>query len=165
MTPIVLIFGVPMLVASVMLTPTGMGDVLYGVCMMSLVWLVVGPIVAWRVFLTELAFPSCGLGTLAALIDLWIGGAILVSVLLSLLGAMLDYSSTATGNPAGHILIPYRPSLGLKIGACTVCMFASCGVWGAFAGILPARVVIQGAFVTGLVAFGLLAAIAVILTS
>jgi hypothetical protein len=42
---------------------------------------------------------------------------------------------------------------GFLLAGFVLCMFVSCGVWGALAPILPRQVAIRGAFVTGSLLF------------
>jgi hypothetical protein len=72
----------------------------------------------------------------------------MVSAVFILLMAVGDYSPARPGP---------SPVAGFLLAAFVLCMFVSCGVWGAFAAILPREIAIRGAVVTGCLLFVVLA--------
>ena len=68
----------------------------------------------------------------------------MVAAVFNLLFAVSDYSP---GRPGPN------PTAGFVLAGFTVCMFVSCGVWGAFAALLPPKVVIRGALASGVLLF------------
>jgi hypothetical protein len=124
------------------------------------------PFVGWPLLLSEGISPSGGGSRVAAVIRLWLGGAVLASAIISLLATMLDYSPRPiTFDPHGHDLIPYAPRAGFLLGGLTLCMLLSCGVWGVIARIAPGGFVLRGAVVTGLLMFGAVVALGYVITS
>jgi hypothetical protein len=102
-----------------------------------------------------------GQSRLRAIISLWLGGAVLLSAVMNLLGSMGDYSSRSLPfNPARHTLIPYGPRAGLYLGTFTLCMLLGSGIWGALARIVPVQFVLRAAIVTGLLLFGAIVGLA-----
>jgi len=80
----------------------------------------------------------------AAVLNLWLGGAVLVAAVFNLLMAMADYSPMRPGP---------NPTAGFLLAGFVLCMFVSCGVWGAFAPIVSAKVALGGALTTGALLF------------
>lgn len=153
------IFGVPLVVATVLLSPQGLDYILHGVAMYSVVALLFLPFVAWPVLATEGIFPT-GASRKRAVLRLWLGGAVLVSAVMNFLGSALDYSPSGRGfDPAGHELIPYDPQLGLLIGGFALCLLIATGIWGVAARLMAPNSAVRGAFVTGLLLFGTMAGI------
>jgi len=68
----------------------------------------------------------------------------MVAAVFNLLMAVLDYSPARPGP---------NPTAGLLLAGFTVCMFVSSGIWGAFAAILPPKVSVGGALMTGALLF------------
>jgi hypothetical protein len=101
-------------------------------------------VVAWRTFLAVFAFPPAGTGRVAAVLEVWLGGTVLVAAVFNLLMAVGDYSPTRPGP---------NPTAGFLLAGFVVCMFVSCRVWGAFAAILPRDVAVGGALTTGVLLF------------
>jgi hypothetical protein len=152
------IFGVPLTVAAVMLAPQGLDYILNGVVRYAGVGLLLMPIAAWPIFLAQAVAPPPGQNRLWAIISLWLGGAVLVSAVMNLLGSMLGYSPQPLNfDPSGHQLIPYDPRAGALLGGFTLCMLVAFGVWGVLARVLPGVFVLRGALVTGLLLFGAVA--------
>src|ERR1700730_8320851 len=133
MSGVLLIFGLPMIVAAVLISPSALHDLVHGVLFYAILGLVL-PFVGWRIFLTVFAFPSSGTGRVAAVLNLWVGGTVMVPAAINLAIAVLDYS-------------PMRPrpnpTAGFLLAGLVLCMFVSCGVWGALAPILPRDVAIR----------------------
>jgi hypothetical protein len=143
MAAIVLIFGIPMILAAVLISPSALHNLVHGVLFYAIVGLGL-PIIGWRTFLTVFAFPPAGTGRIAAVVNVWLGGTVLVAAVFNLLMAVLDYSPMRPGP---------NPTAGFLLAGFVLCMFVSSGAWGAFAPILPRDVAICGAFVTGLLLF------------
>jgi hypothetical protein len=139
---IILIFAVPMVVAALLISPTGFHNLIHGLPLYAVFGLVL-PVVGWRTFLIEFALPSAADTRLAAVITVWVGGTVMVAAVFNLLMAVADYSPMRPGP---------NPTAGFLLAGFTVCMFVSCGVWGAFAAILPPNVAI-GALTTGALLF------------
>ena len=144
---VVLIFGVPMIVAAALISPTGFHNLIHGVPLYAALGLLL-PIVGWRTFLIEFVFPTAAATRVTAVIRLWVVGSVMVAAVINLLIAALDYSPARPGP---------NPTAGFLLAGLVLCMFVSCGVWGAFAAILPREVAIRGALVTGCVLFGIVA--------
>jgi hypothetical protein len=158
MIGVVLIFGPPLVVAATMLAPQGLDYILNGTVRYAGLVLLLLPFAAWPIFLAQAVAPPPGQSRLRAIVGLWLGGAILVSAIMNLLGSMLGYSAQPLNfDPAGHQLVPYTPQGGLLLGGFTVCMLVGTGIWGVAARVLPIRHVLRGALVTGLVLFGAVA--------
>jgi hypothetical protein len=68
----------------------------------------------------------------------------MVAAVINLVIAVLDYSPTRPGR---------NPTAGFLLAELVLCMFVSCGVWGALAPILPRRVAVRGALTTGALLF------------
>src|SRR5438105_2959479 len=135
-----------------MLAPQGLDYILNGVVRYAGVGLLLMPFAAWPIFLAQAVAPAPGQGRLRAIVGLWLGGAVLVSAVMNLLGSMLGYSAQPLNfDPAGHQLVPYTPQGGFLLGGFTVCMLLATGVWGVLARVLPIRHVLRGAVATGLV--------------
>jgi hypothetical protein len=154
MIGVVLIFAPPLIIAATMLSPQGLAYTLDCVVRYAGLALVLLPIFAWPTFLIQLAAPPPGQSRLRAIISLWLGGAVLVSAAMNLLGSMLEYSPHPLNfDPAGHQLILYTPQGGFLLGCSTVCMLVSCGIWGVVARIIRPQMAVAGAVMTGGVLF------------
>jgi hypothetical protein len=140
---VVLIFGVPMVFAAVVISPTGFHALVHGVLFNAILGLVL-PFVGWRILLTVFAFPPSGTGRWAAVIKLWLGRTVMVAAVINLVIAVLDYSPMRPGP---------NPTAGFLLAGLVLCMFVSCGVWGALAPILRREVAIRGALTTGALLF------------
>jgi quinol-cytochrome oxidoreductase complex cytochrome b subunit len=101
------------------------------------------PFAGWRIFLTEFAFPTSKGSRLAAVIKLWLGGSVMVSAVINLLYAVLNYSPVRPG---------LSPTARFLLAGLVLCMFASYGVWGALAPPSARRCNSWG-FVTGALLF------------
>ncbi len=140
---IILIFAVPMVIAALLISPTAFHNLVHGVPFYAVLGLIV-PIVGWRTFLIEFAFPRAADTRLAAVISVWVVGTVMVAAVFNLLMAVLDYSPMRPGP---------NPTAGFLLAGFVLCMFVSCGVWGALAPILPPKVAVGGALVTGSLLF------------
>ena len=72
-----LIFGIPLAISTVMLSPAGLGDVARGIMMMSFAGLFILPIIGW------MTFAITALTDRAALVPLWLGGSVLVATVIA----------------------------------------------------------------------------------
>ena len=68
----------------------------------------------------------------------------MVAAVFNLSMAVLDYSPARPGP---------NPTAGFLLAGLVVCMFVSCGVWGAVASVLPPKVAVGGALMTGALLF------------
>jgi hypothetical protein len=102
---VALIFGVPVIIAAVLISPSVHGVLFYAVLGLLL------PVAGWRIFLTRFAFPPSGTGRVAAVLNLWLGGIVMVAAVINLAIAVLDYSPVRPGpNPtAGFLLAGFFP--------------------------------------------------------
>jgi hypothetical protein len=140
---IILIFAVPMIIAALLISPTGFHNLIHGLPLYAVLGVIV-PIVGWRTFLIEFALPRAADTRLAAVMRSWVVGTVLVAAVINLLMAVLDYSPARPGP---------NPTAGFLLGGFVVCMFTSAGVWGAFTAILPPKVAVGGALPTGTLLF------------
>jgi hypothetical protein len=140
---IILIFAVPMIIAALLISPTAFHNLIHGLPLYALVGLVL-PIVGWRSFLIEFALPRAADPRLAAVLRVWVVGTVMVAAIFNLLFALADYTPARPGP---------NPTAGFLLAGFTVCMFVSSGVWGAVAPILPPKVAVGGALVTGALLF------------
>jgi hypothetical protein len=146
---IILIFAVPMVVAALLISPTAIHNLIHGVPLYAVLGLLV-PIAGWRTFLIEFALPRAADTRLAAVLRVWLVGTVMVAAVFNLLFALADYSPARPGP---------SPTAGFLLAGFTVCMFVSCGVWGAFTAILPPQVAVGGAVITGVLLFLAVAAL------
>ena len=140
---IILIFAVPMVLAALLISPTAFHNLIHGLPLYALIGLVL-PIIGWRSFLIEFALPRAADTRLAAVLRVWVVGAVMVAAVFNLLFALADYSPAKPGP---------NPTAGFLLAGFTVCMFVSSGVWGTVAPILPPKVAVGGALVTGVLLF------------
>jgi hypothetical protein len=140
---IIVIFAVPMVVGALLISPTAFHNLIHGLPLYAVFGLVL-PIVGWRSFVIEFAFPRAADTRLAAVISLWVVGIVMVAAVFNLLMAVLDYSPARPGP---------NPTAGFLLAGFTVCMFVSSGIWGAFAAILPPKVAVGGILATGALLF------------
>jgi hypothetical protein len=143
MSGVVLIFGLPMVLAAVLISPSALHNLVHGVLFYAILGLGL-PFAGWRIFLTVFAFPPEGTGRVAAVLNLWVGGTVMVAAVINLAIAVLDYSLMRAGP---------NPTAGFLLAGFVLSMFVSSGVWGAFAPILPREVAIHGAMATGALLF------------
>jgi hypothetical protein len=116
MMGVVMIFGPPLVVAATMLSPQGLNFVVNGMVRYAGLVLLLSPFAAWPIFLAQAVAPPPGQGRLRAIVGLWLGGAVLVSAVMSLLAGMLGYSAHPLNfDPSGHELIPYTPHGGFLL--------------------------------------------------
>ena len=139
---IILIFAVPMVIAALLISPTAFHNLIHGLPLYAVLGVIV-PIVGWRTFLIEFAVPRAADTRLAAVIRVWVVGTVMVAAVFNLLMAVLDYSPMRPGP---------NPTAGFLLAGFVLCMFVSCGVWGALAPILPPKVAVGG-LVTGSLLF------------
>jgi hypothetical protein len=144
---IVLIFAVPMIIAALLISPTAFHNLIHGLPVYAVLGVAL-PIVGWRTFVIEFAFPRAADTRLAAVIRVWVVGTVMVAAVFNLLMAVLDYSPARPGP---------NPTAGFLLAGFVFSMFVSSGVWGALLPILPREVAIRGALVTGCVLFGIAA--------
>jgi hypothetical protein len=163
---VLLLFGPPLIIAAIMLSPQGFAYTVNAVLGYAGIMLLLLPIAAWPLFLIQAVAPPPGQSRLRAIISTWIGGAALVSLVMNLLATMLEYSPNPLHfDPTGHELIAYNPRAGFLLGAFTGSMLAACGIWGVLARIASAKFVVRGAVATGLLLFGVVAGLGYVLSS
>jgi hypothetical protein len=143
MSVVCLIFGVPMILAAVLISPSALHNLVHGVAFYAVIGLAL-PFIGWRTFLAVFAFPPSGNGRVAAVLTTWVGGAVLVAAVFNLVMAVADYSPAKPGP---------NPTVGFLLAGFTICMLVSCGVWGAVASVLPPKVAVGGALMTGALLF------------
>jgi hypothetical protein len=143
MSGVLLIFGLPMIVAALLISPSALHNLVHGVLFYAILGLVL-PFAGWRTFLIIFAFPPSATGRVVAVLNLWVGSTVLVAAVINLAIAVLDYSPTRPGP---------SPTAGFLLAGLVLCMFVSCGVWGALAPILPRQVAIHRAMATGALLF------------
>src|SRR3984893_4421438 len=144
---VILIFGVPMVLAALLISPIGFQNLIHGLPLYAVLGLVL-PVVGWRTFLIEFIFPTAAATRLTAVITLWVVGSVMVAAVINLLIAVADYSPMRPGP---------NPTAGFLLAGFVLCMFVSSGIWGALSPILPRDVAIRGALVPGCVLFGVVA--------
>src|SRR5438045_3652628 len=163
---VLLIFGPPLIIAAIMLSPQGLAYTVNAVVGYAGIMLLLLPIGAWPLLLIQAVAPPPGQSRLRAIISTWIGGAALVSLVMNLLATMLEYSPNPLHfDPTGHELIAYNPRAGFMLGAFGLCVLLSTGCWGVLARVLPGGVALRGAVVTGLLLFGVVAGLGYVLSS
>jgi hypothetical protein len=118
-------------------------NLVHGVLLYAILGLLL-PFAGWQIFLTVFAFPPAGTGRVAAVVNLWVGGTVMVAAVINLAMAVLDYSPMRPG---------LNPTAGFLMAGFVLSMFVSSGVWGALAPILPRDVAVRGALVTGALLF------------
>jgi hypothetical protein len=153
MFAVVLVFGVPMILAAALISPSALHNLVHGWMLYAVVAAGL-PFIAWQTFLMIFAFPPSGTGRVAAVLRLWLGGTVMVAAVFNLLIAMGDYSPERPG---------LNPKAGFLLAGFVICMLVSCGVWGGFARILPREVALRGAFVTGCLLFAVVATLGYLL--
>lgn len=152
---VVLIFAIPLFIAAMMISPTGMS--VWGVSLLIGLVLVASPVLAWPSFLIQGIFPPGGQSRVMAILSLWLGGALVLTGLACFIVEAGDYRPTTSVDASAHWLVPYSPQAGLRLGLFVICMLVSSGFWGAFARILPPAVAMGGAVVTGCMLFLMIA--------
>jgi hypothetical protein len=149
MLGVLLIFSVPMILSAALISPPALHDLVHGLPYYAIMGLIL-PFAAWPVFLTTFVFPTSGSGRIGAVIKVWLGGTVMVAAVINLLYAAMSYSPIRPGP---------NPRAGFLLAGLVLCMLVSCGVWGAFAPILPREVPIRGALATGFLLFLAVAAL------
>jgi hypothetical protein len=142
-TGIMLIFAVPMVVAALLISPIDLHNLIHSLPLYAVLGLIV-PIAGWRTLLIEFALPRAAHTRLAAVLRVWVAGTVMTAAIIILLGAVADYSSARPGP---------NPTAGFLLAGFSVCMFVSCGLWGAVSSILPPKVALGGAVTTGALLF------------
>jgi hypothetical protein len=154
MLGIVLVFGLPLLLAGAMIDPAGLH--LGGLLAYTAIVFVALPFVGWGSFLLVAAFPAAGESRSRSVLAFWLGGSVTATAVTSFLSSAMSYPRPgARIGLTGHVLIPYAPKFGLAIGLFALCMLVSSGCWGAISPILRPDVAIKGALVSGCVLFGI----------
>jgi hypothetical protein len=143
MSGVLLIFGLPMIVAAILISPSALHNLMHGVLLYAILGLLL-PLVGWRTFLIEFALPRSAESRLAAVIRLWLVCTVMVACVINLAIAVLDYSPMRPGP---------NPTAGFLVAGFVLCMFVSSGVWGALAPIVPRDVAVRGALATGVLLF------------
>src|SRR5215467_8418967 len=138
MTVVCVIFGVPMIVAAVLISPSALHNLVHGVVFYEVIGLAL-PFIGWRTFVAVFALPPSGTSRGTAVLTAWVGGTVLVAAVFNLVMAVADYSPMRPGP---------NPTAGFLLAGFIVCMFVSCGVWGAVAPIFSPKVAIGGALTT-----------------
>ena len=80
---VVLLFGPPLIIAAIMLSPQGFAYTVNAVVGYAGILLLLLPIAAWPLFLIQAVAPPPGQSRLWAIISTWIGGAALVSLVMN----------------------------------------------------------------------------------
>jgi hypothetical protein len=94
-----------MVIAALLISPTGFHNLIHGLSLYAVFGLVL-PIVGWRTFLIEFAFPRASNTRLAAVVSLWVGGTLMVAAVFNLVMTMADYSPMRLGpNPTAAFLL------------------------------------------------------------
>jgi hypothetical protein len=83
MPAIVGIFGIPMIVAAVLISPSASHNLVHGVLFYAIVGLGL-PFVGWQTVLAVFAFPPSGAGRSAAVLSVWLGGTVLVAAVFTI---------------------------------------------------------------------------------
>jgi hypothetical protein len=91
-----LLFGLPMIVAAALISPSGLHNLLHGWMFYAIVGLAL-PIVGWRTFLIVFAFPPSGSSRVAAVLGTWLSGTVMVVAVFNLIFALGDYSPETRG--------------------------------------------------------------------
>jgi len=152
MTTIVLIFALPMLLASAMIDPAGLH--LWGLISYTAIMLIVMPFAAWQSFVLVGVFSPSGESRCRSVLAFWIGASVTATAVVSFIATALSYPRPgARIDLTGHLLIPFAPRAGVAIGLFTLSMLVSCGCWGAIASILRPEVALSGALISGCVLF------------
>src|SRR5215467_10614228 len=90
MTVVCVIFGVPMIVAAVLISPSALHNIVHGVVFYAVIGLAL-PFVGWRTFVAVFAFPPSGTSRGTAVLTAWVGGTVLVAAVFNLVMAVADY--------------------------------------------------------------------------
>lgn len=94
---VLLIFGLPLILAAILISPTGLHDLLHGVPLAAIIIGILLPFAAWPIFLSTLALPPSGSSRIAALVKLWVGGTVMATAVINLLVAMAMKAIRASG--------------------------------------------------------------------
>jgi hypothetical protein len=94
-----------MILAAVLISPSGFHNLIHGVPLYAILGLF-PPIAGWPIFLTEFAFPTSEGSRSSAVIKLWLGGSVMVSAVINLRYAVLNYSPVRPGlSPTARLLL------------------------------------------------------------
>ena len=83
MAAVVLMFGLPMIVAAALISPSALHNLVHGVLFYAIVGLGL-PFVGWQTFLAVFAFPPSGTGRTAAVLSVWLGATVLVAAVFTI---------------------------------------------------------------------------------
>ena len=137
-----------MILAAVLISPTGLRDVVHGLPLCAIVIGLLLPFAAWPIFLSYFILPPPGSSRTQALIRLWACSTIMATAVLTLMSAVFDYAPKRPG---------LAPTAGFLLAGFVLSMFISCGFWGASAPILSREFAIRGVLVTGALLFAIVA--------
>jgi hypothetical protein len=137
-----------MILAAVLISPTGLHDVIHGLPFAGIIIGILLPFAAWLIFLSTFALPPSGSSRIEAVIKLWLGGTVMATAVINLLDAAANYSPIGPGP---------SPTAGFLLAGLVLSMFISFGVWGAISPVLRREFAIRGALVTGALLFLLVA--------
>ena len=98
-----LIFGLPMILAAVLISPTGLHDVVHGLPLAAIAIGILLPFAAWPLFLSTFALPPPGSGRIEALIKLWAGATVMATAVINLLSAVFDYAPKRPDQPRQRV--------------------------------------------------------------
>ena len=154
-TAILLVFALPLLLASAMIDPAGLH--LGGLLAYTTIVFVALPFVGWGSFFMVAAFPPAGESRSRSVLAFWIGCTLTAVAVISFIASAMSYPRPGAAiDPSGHLLIPFAPRAGLAVGLFGLCMLVSCGCWGAISPILRPDVALSGALFTGCVLFAVI---------
>lgn len=154
MTNIVLLFGLPMLVAGAMIDPAGLH--LGGLLTCAAIVFAILPFVGWSSFAVVAVFSPAGESRARSTLSFWIGSSMTTTAVIWFVLSLMSYPRPgARIDPSGHVLIPFAPKTGIAIGLFALSMLVASGVVGAIAPILRPEVAIRSAVIGGTVLFGL----------
>jgi hypothetical protein len=152
MLGIILVFAVPLLLASAMISPAGLH--LGGLITYTAIVFVALPFVGWGSFLVVAAFPAAGESRTRSVLAFWLGGSVTATAVISFIASAMSYPRPGMPiDPTGHLLIPFMPRLGIAAGLFTLSMLVACGVVGAFGPVLRREVAIRAAVIGGTALF------------
>jgi hypothetical protein len=148
MLGIVLIFAVPLLLASAMIDPSGLH--LGGMLAYAAVLFAILPFAAWSSFALVAAFPSAGESRLRSVLSFWIGASVTATAVTSFIASAMSYPRPgARIDLGGHVLVPFAPRAGVAIGLFALSMLVSSGVVGGVAPLLRPEVAIRSVVIGG----------------
>ncbi len=112
MFAVVVVFGLPMLIAGAMIDPMDLniGSLIEYWAIMA----VFLPFVGWPIFLAQLALPTAGRSRLAAVVNVWLGGTTVAVCVIYWLYALLSYSPSGSQIELSSRVVPYEPKTGIR---------------------------------------------------